>query len=164
VSIAHNHECSPPVCILTVLEGTLYSLICILIKKRRDITPTYTSTLQLGVRSLPLFRSHNIPSLLDTSWSAYWGIFYVAKVVIICGLCRKSGDLGKSGYKPDMKHKSSIILLYIFTYILKIKCKKFGYFNVLFPSCEWPLKPSKRNSFLIFWIFFAHVHICLGSW
>jgi len=49
-------------------EGTLYSSMYILIKKRRDITPTYTSILQLGVRSLPLLSSHNIPSLLDTSW------------------------------------------------------------------------------------------------
>jgi hypothetical protein len=61
---------------------------------------------------------------------------FVVKVAIIPGRCKKSGnhlweDLAKSGYKPNVKYKSLIILLY-FGYTLKTKYTNLAIFTTFF--------------------------------
>ncbi len=72
----------------------------------------------------------------------------------LTGRCRKSAyhlyeDLAKSGYKPNMKYKSLIILLYFFGCTLKTKYRNLVIYTIFsLTLADW--EPPKSHNFLIF--------------
>jgi hypothetical protein len=73
---------------------------------------------------------------------------FVAKWQSSIGRCRKSDacpkeDLAKSGYKPDMKYKFLIILLYSWLQT-ETKYRNLVNFTGFFPHF-WQMKASKIN-------------------